>query len=150
MDAPGPSPIDHLGDRLHSAALHLLRQIRQEDAAMGLTAPRLSVLSVLVFGGPKSLGELAAAEQVRPPTMTRLVQALEADGYVARAADPSDGRVVTLRATPKASGLLRGGRKRRVTAMARALEGLTTSDRQALTCALPAMERLVERLRGGG
>lgn len=63
-----------------------------EDGASGLTAPRLSALSVVVFRGPLTLGALAAAEQVRPPTMTRLVAALEADGLVAREPDPRDGR----------------------------------------------------------
>ncbi len=63
-----------LAQRLHGAAIHLLRRLRTEDVAAGLTAPRLSALSVLVFGGPRSIGELAAAEQVRPPTISRLVQ----------------------------------------------------------------------------
>ncbi|MDQ3996553.1 MAG: hypothetical protein M3303_05995, partial [Gemmatimonadota bacterium] len=67
-----------LADRLHSAAIHLLRRLRREDARTGLSGPRLSALSVVVFAGPLTLGELAAAEQVRPPTMTRLVRALEA------------------------------------------------------------------------
>jgi hypothetical protein len=73
---------ERTADRLHSAAIHLLRRLRREDAKSGLSAPRLSALSVLVFGGPLTLGELANAEQVRPPTMTRLVTALEADGRV--------------------------------------------------------------------
>jgi hypothetical protein len=64
-----------IADRLHSAAIHLLRRLRREDATSGLSAPRLSALSVIVFGGPLTLGELANAEQVRPPTMTRLVSA---------------------------------------------------------------------------
>ena len=57
-----------IADRLHSAAIHLLRRLRREDATTGLSAPRLSALSVIVFGGPLTLGELANAEQVRPPT----------------------------------------------------------------------------------
>src|ERR687883_145288 len=77
-----------LADRLHSAAIHLLRRLRREDARTGLSGPRLSALSVVVFAGPRTLGELAAAEQVRPPTMTRLVQALEREGLVARDPDP--------------------------------------------------------------
>src|SRR5919199_1393233 len=80
-----------VADRLHSAAVHLLRLLRREDARSGLSAPRLSALSVLVFGGARTLGELAAAEQVRPPTMTRLVRALEAAGLVTREGDPADG-----------------------------------------------------------
>ena len=77
-----------VADRLHSAAIHLLRRLRSEDAASGLTAPRLSALSVLVFGGPRSIGDLAAAEQVRPPTISRLVRELERDGLVTRTVHP--------------------------------------------------------------
>src|ERR671915_2520477 len=90
-----------LADRLHSAAIHLLRRLRREDARTGLSGPRLSALSVVVFAGPLTLGELAAAEQVKPPTMTRLVRALEARRLVVREADENDGRVVRLRATTK-------------------------------------------------
>src|SRR5215208_7560323 len=76
-----------LADRLHSAAIHLLRRLRREDDASGLAAPKLSALSVVVHAGPLTLGALAAAEQVRPPTMTRIVAALEAEGLVTREAD---------------------------------------------------------------
>ena len=75
-----------MADRLHSAAIHLLRRLRVEDEALGISAPRLSALSVLVFAGPRRVGELAEAEQVEPPTMTRLVDGMERDGYVVRAA----------------------------------------------------------------
>src|SRR5947209_19504493 len=86
-------------DRFHAAAIHALRHVRREDPASGLSAARLSALSVLVFGGARTLGELAAAEHVRPATMTRIVQALEEDGLVRRAADKQDGRVTRVRAT---------------------------------------------------
>src|SRR5229473_2111765 len=86
--AAQPSAVDnvtvHTADRLHSAAIHLLRRLRRQDDASGLTAPRLSALSVIVFSGPLTLGALATAEQVRPPTMTRLVAALEEAGLVVR------------------------------------------------------------------
>src|SRR3954468_14349028 len=97
--APPLADAAQVADRLHSAAIHLLRRLRTEDTASGLTAPRLSALSVIVFGGPLTLGALAAAEQVRPPTMTRLVAALEQAGLVARELDPDDRRHVLLRAT---------------------------------------------------
>ena len=74
-----------LADQLHSAAIHLLRTLRKEDDSSGLSAPRLSALSVVVFGGPLTLGQLARAEQVRPPTMTRIVTGL-AGGFVTRSA----------------------------------------------------------------
>src|SRR5919206_633345 len=88
-------------DRFHSAAIHALRHVRREDPTSGLSAARLSALSVLVFGGARTLGELAAAEHVRPATMSKIVQALEREGYVRREADPGDGRVTRLRATAK-------------------------------------------------
>ena len=69
--------IENLADRLHSTAIHLLRLVRVQDAATGIAPARLSALSVLVFGGPMSLNQLAQAEQVRPPTMSRIVDALE-------------------------------------------------------------------------
>src|SRR5918998_5384942 len=81
-----------LADRLHSSAIHLLRRLRRVDTKTGLSGPRLSALSVVVFGGPLTLGELAAAEQVKPPTMTRLLRALEAQRLVTRATDERDGR----------------------------------------------------------
>jgi DNA-binding MarR family transcriptional regulator len=101
-------------DRFHSAAIHALRHVRREDPATGLSAARLSALSVLVFGGPRPLGELAAAEHVRPATMSKIVQALEQDGHVRRDSDPTDGRIARLRATPKGERVMWRGRQRRV------------------------------------
>ena len=72
-----PAEIAAIADRLHSAAIHLLRRVRKQDAATGEGPARLSALSVLVFGGgPMTLGQLAQAEQVRPPTMSRIVSGL--------------------------------------------------------------------------
>ncbi len=141
------SPRDEqLADRLHSAAIHLLRRVRREDAASGLSGPRLSALSVLVFGGgPLTLGQLAAAEQVRPPTMTRLVNALEAEGLVTRERDPADRRITYLRASAQGEALLRAGRTRRVAALARQLGGLSGKDRDVLARAAALLERLASR-----
>jgi len=108
-------------DRFHSAAIHALRHVRREDPATGLSAARLSALSVLVFGGARSLGELAAAEQVRPATMTRIAQSLVEDGYARRQADPADGRVVRLSATAKGKRTMQRGRERRVRNLAELL-----------------------------
>src|ERR687887_2917870 len=108
-------------DRFHSAAIHALRHVRRADPATGLSPARLSALSVLVFGGPRTLGELAAAEQVRPATMTRIAQSLVEDGYASRAADPEDGRVVRLSATAKGRRVMEQGRERRGSAFARPL-----------------------------
>src|ERR1051325_11101131 len=112
--ASPPGATGELADRLHSAAIHLLRRLRREDDASGLPAPQLSALSVIVFGGPITLGALAAAEQVRPPTLTRLVEKLESSGLVERAPAPADKRVSRLAATPKGVKLLHDGRRRRV------------------------------------
>jgi len=138
------SPRDEeLADRLHSAAIHLLRRLRREDTVTGLSAPRLSALSVIVFGGgPITLGQLAAAEQVRPPTMTRLVNALEAEGLVIRQRDPADRRITYLRASAKGQALLKAGRSRRVAALARRMAGLAAGDRSVLGRAATLLEQL--------
>src|SRR5450759_5281443 len=106
-----------VADRLHSAAIHLLRRLRRQDEAMGLTAARASALSIMVFGGPVTIGRLATAEQVSAPTMTRLIVGMERDGLVRREDDPADGRLVWLHATAKGTRLLREGRRRRVAAL---------------------------------
>jgi DNA-binding MarR family transcriptional regulator len=112
-------------DRFHSAAIHALRHVRREDPATGVPPAQLSALSVLVFGGPRTLGELAAAEQVRPPTMTRIVQALEAAGLVRRARDPHDARVHRLHATARGRRVMQRGRERRVANLATLLDRLS-------------------------
>ena len=132
-----------MADRLHSAAIHLLRRLRVEDEALGISAPRLSALSVLVFGGPRRVGELAQAEQVEPPTMTRLVDGMERDGYVVRAPDPEDGRAVIVRATAKGVRALNQGRARRVAALATALAGLSAAEVRALAAGVDVLERAI-------
>jgi DNA-binding MarR family transcriptional regulator len=136
-----------IAERLHSAAIHLLRRLRREDAKTGLSAPRLSALSVVVFAGPVTLGELANAEQVRPPTMTRLVSALEDEGLVSREADPDDGRLTRIRATPKGRTLLFRGRARRVASLTAEVRGLDASEREDLTRALAVLDGVIARLR---
>lgn len=141
MPRQPPRPPE-VADRLHSAAIHLLRRLRAEDSASGLTAPRLSALSVIVFAGPVTLGELADAEQVRPPTISRLVKELEAEGLVERMADATDRRVQRVRATGRGRRLLQEGRARRVSALARDLEALPARDLAALARAATLLERL--------
>lgn len=138
----GRSGAERIADRLHSAAIHLLRRLRQEDEASGLTAPRLSALSVIVLGGPLTLGELAEAEQVRPPTISRLVQGLEADGLVERLRDPVDRRVQRVRATEAGRRLLEEGRSRRVAALAAEVSALSRRERDLLAEAAEILERL--------
>ena len=119
-----------LADRLHSVAIHLLRRARRVDAATGISPAELSALSVVVFGGPLTLGDLAAAEQVRPPSMTRIVKSLESEGLITRAPDESDRRVGWLRATPKGEQLMRQGRSARVALIAQWLRPLTPEERR--------------------
>src|SRR2546430_492571 len=88
-----------VADRLHSAAVHLLRRVRKQDVGSGVGPAQLSALSVLVFGGAKTLGELAAAEQVKPPTMSRIVAGLVRSGLVETEADAHDARRLQVRAT---------------------------------------------------
>jgi hypothetical protein len=66
-----PAAATPTADRLHSAAIHLLRAVRRTDAELGIGPAKLSALPVLVFGGPCSIGALARAETVRLPTMSR-------------------------------------------------------------------------------
>ena len=140
--AAAETPAEALAQRLHAAAIHLLRRLRAEDDASGLTAPRLSALSVLVFGGPRSIGELATAEQVRPPTISRLVRELERDGLVRREADTGDARVQRIHATGAGKALLAAGRARRVTRLAAEVAALSAAERRLLRDALPLLERL--------
>lgn len=141
--APDRSTPERTADRLHSAAIHLLRRLRSEDAAAGLSAPRLSALSVIVFSPhPPTLGELAEAEQVRPPTISRLVKELEAEGLVERLPDPDDRRVQRLRATAEGRRLLHEGRRRRVAVLARDLERLPPADLEVLEAAADLLEHL--------
>ncbi len=133
---------EDIADRLHSAAIHLLRTLRRVDDETGLTAPRLSILSVLVFAGPRTLGQLARAEQVRPPTMTRLIDALEKDGFIKRVTDPSDGRVTIISATKKGEALMWRGRSRRVESLAARLDKLTQRELSELDRAAAMVERV--------
>lgn len=133
---------EQVAARLHSAAIRLLRMVRREDDASGLSAPRLSALSVVVFAGPLSLAELAAAEQVRAPTMTRIVEALVQTGLLTREPDPRDRRMVRISATETGRALLFEGRRRRVRALSERLAGLAESERRALERGVELIERL--------
>jgi DNA-binding MarR family transcriptional regulator len=137
--------VDAVADRLHSAAIHLLRRLRVEDEAIGMSGPRLSALSVLVFAGPRRVGELAEAEQVEPPTMTRLVDGMERDGFVARQPDPDDRRAVIVSATSKGVRALNKGRSRRVKALAGVLVSLPAKELRRLPDGVEVLERVVGR-----
>ena len=136
-----------LADQIHSAAIHLLRQLRKEDDASGLSAPRLSALSVVVFGGPISLGDLARAEQVRPPTMTRIVTGLEKDGLVTRAGALRDRRLTLIAATAKGQKVLAAGRARRVERLSSAVERLGKSELAQLRRGAQVLQQVIANMR---
>ena len=134
-----------VADRLHSAAIHLLRRLRVRDLASGIGPAQLSALSVLVFGGPRSLGELAEAEQVRPPTMSRIVAGLERDGLVRRHVT-EDKRRVRLEATSGGTKILQEGRNRRVQSLAAALNPLGEVELKHLGELIGLLESVLRRL----
>ena len=140
-DATGAAPRD-LADRLHSASIHLLRRARRTDPLTGVSAAQLAALSVLM-GGPRTLGELAGAEQVRPPTMSRLVKEMERAGVARRESDPNDGRVVRVRATAKGLRALARGRAMRVETLDRLVRELRTADRATLERAVGIVEAML-------
>jgi len=129
-----------IADQLHSTAIHLLRRVRRKDTAMGEGPARLSALSVLVFGGPMTLGQLAAAEQVKPPTMSRIVTGLEHSRLAERMTDAKDARRVRIRATSSGERLLHEGRRRRIEYLARHLDGLTRQELSTLDEAVKLLE----------
>ncbi len=132
-------------DKLHSAAIHLLRRLRVRDRESGIGPAQLSALSVLVFGGARSLGELADAEQVRPPTMSRIVAGLERAGLVKRH-ETDDGRRVRLAATAKGTRILWQGRRRRVESLANALASLSEADAVRLRELAELLPEIVRKL----
>jgi DNA-binding MarR family transcriptional regulator len=137
--------VQKAADELHSAAIHLLRLVREEDVASGVSAARLSALSVVVFGGPVTLGRLAAAEQVRPATISGIVSGLEDDGLVRRRRDARDGRVQWVHATAKGRRVLAKARRRRIEAFASRLEHLSDAELTTLLEAARLIEQAVAR-----
>jgi DNA-binding MarR family transcriptional regulator len=132
-----------VADRLHSAALHLLRRLREQDDALGISPARLSALSVVVFAGPIGIGALATAEGVAAPTMSRLVDGLERDGLVVRGPDPDDARGVLVRATSKGTRTLTKGRRTRVETLASSLSRLSPDELAAVARGAELIERIV-------
>src|ERR1700759_2593419 len=127
---------------LHSAAIRVLRTVRTEDAQSGIGPAQLSALSVLVFGGAKTVSELATQEQVRPPTMSRIVEGLAQKKLVQRIDDEADRRTVRVIATAKGEKLMQAGKARRVKALAERFEALSAGDVKTLHAAAQLMLRL--------
>ena len=133
-----------VAERLHAAAIRLLRGMRAADAESGLSGPKLSALSVLAFSGAQSLAHLARAEQVRAPTMSKLVADLEADGLVVKRADKADRRSVRIEVTPKGRALMELGRKRRLAVLRKRFAGLTQGEMATLAAAAELMHRIAD------
>jgi DNA-binding MarR family transcriptional regulator len=131
---------------LNSGAIRLLRGLKGVDRRSGLTPARLSALSVVVFGGPMSVGRLAESEDIASPTMTRIVDGLEALGLVQRTRHPLNGRISLVEATPRGERLMRTAAARRRDAIAHAIDQLDESDRRAVLRAAEAIPRLAALL----
>ena len=125
--------------RLHSAAIYVLRHARQADRKSPLGPAQLSALSVLVYGGSRSLGELADAEQVTPPTMTRVVAALRRGGYVRVRSSPSDARSTIVEASRKGVAALQRARDARLDLIEELLAGSSEADLTRLGNAIEAL-----------
>jgi DNA-binding MarR family transcriptional regulator len=115
-------------DRLHSAAIHLLRRLRMRDYELGIGPAQLSALSVLVFAGPQSLASLAEVEQVKPSTMSRIVSGLSRSKLVHRRTDKQDRRAIVIEPTEKGARIMHEGRRRRVAALAAAVRRLSKAE----------------------
>ena len=137
-----------VADRLHSAAIHLLRHARQQDVLARQAPARLSALSILVFGGPMALGQLAAAEQVKAPTMSRMVAGLKRSGLARIETDANDARRIRVTATAKGERLLQHAKSRRVRLLAETLSILREPDMEILLRAAELIEQALKRPSG--
>jgi DNA-binding MarR family transcriptional regulator len=140
--------LERAASALNSGAIHLLRSLAAVDRLAGLTPARLSALSVLVFGGPRTLGGLAAAEGVAGPTMTRIVDGLIGEGLARRQPHPTDGRAVTIIATHAGESLMRTAQRRRIDAIVAGLEELSAMDRDRLVLTGFLLDRVATAVRG--
>ena len=131
-----------VANRLHSAAIHLLRRARRTDPLTGVSPAQLSALSVLM-SGPKTLGDLAAAEQVRPPTMSRLVSEMERVGIARKVIDRDDARVIRVHATPKGLRALSRGRSMRIESIERLISQLDADDLSNVERAVGTIEKML-------
>ena len=134
--------IEQVADRLDLAASRLIRENRRRDKGSDLSAARLGALSAVAASGPLSLAKLAATQQVRAPTMSRIVEGLVRDGLVLREVDASDRRGIRIRVTEKGAALLCEGRKLRARALADRMKRLGESEQRALARGVELLERL--------
>lgn len=137
--------VHKLAEALHRAAIGLLRGIKTADQETGLSPPRLSTLSVLVFAGPQSLASLAKAEGVKPPTMSKLVAELEHEGFVAKSADPHDRRGLVIAATAQGRRIMMRGRDRRLALLENRLARLNAKEIARLADVAPVLLKIAAR-----
>ena len=130
-----------VAERLHAAAIRLIRHVRAADVESKISPPKLSVLSILAFAGSRSLTQLAAAEQVSPPTMSKLIADLEREGLVSKRADAVDRRGVVILITAKGRTLMDEGRRRRLALLRRGFVGFTADELKTLSEAAELMLR---------
>jgi DNA-binding MarR family transcriptional regulator len=132
-----------LASTLRISLMRLSRRLRNErDASYDLSASQLAVLGTLWRLGPLSIGDLAAAEKVQPPSMTRTVTCLCEKGLLRRDADKTDKRLVVVSLTEAADAVLEESRRRKEAWLNRRLHELTAAERQILRDAAPILERL--------
>jgi DNA-binding MarR family transcriptional regulator len=148
MSMPRPDR-ERLIERFHHLAIRMLRSLRQVDEAGGLSGPRASVLAVLVFRGPMSLSELARAEGVKAPTMSRLVKSIAEEGLVRVRGSEADQRRLTIEATARGRRLMLAGRSRRLEALAEAFVSAGPAELLALAAVVAMMERAFAHPRTG-
>ena len=134
--------IEHVAARLDTAATRLARQMRHEDRESDLSPSRLGALATIAAKGPISLAALAAAEQVRAPTMSRIVEGLVLDELVTRQHDSIDRRTVRITVTEQGVEALNRGRKGQVAALSARLRMLGDSEKRALLRGVELIERL--------
>jgi DNA-binding MarR family transcriptional regulator len=143
LPGPGaPPPSDEVPERLRQVLTRLSRRLRQE-AGEEISQSQVSALSTIAAAGPLTLGELAAREQVRPPSVTAMVQRLESEGLVIRRVDPTDRRVARVEITATGRRLLARMRARRSAYLARRFEALDPAARAVLAEAVPTLEQLL-------
>jgi DNA-binding MarR family transcriptional regulator len=114
------------------------------SAGDDLTASRLAALGTIENLGPITLGDLADAEQVQPPSMTRIVARLEESGFARRVVDPNDRRVARVEITDAGRQTLARSRTRKAAFLAKRVARLSPEDRAALAAALPVLEQLID------
>ena len=132
-----------LAHALRPAVMRLARRLRQmQDESLGLNPNQLSALAVLLNSGDQLMGELAAQEKVRPPSMTRIVNSLEARGFVARRPDPRDHRHCLVSLTESGRQVLLANRRRRDQWLAVRIAGLDPAEREVLRRAVAVLEKV--------